>query len=93
MSIDFLFSITEIAVVFSCAIYIFVQCLLMHKIYLDKVVLILLCLLLCLVIIQLPELNEQGLIDAVKLLLPLLIVFIAFQKPKLCLWIIIALLF
>lgn len=49
MSIDFLFSITEIAVVFSCAIYIFVQCLLMHKIYLDKVVLILLCLLLCLV--------------------------------------------
>ncbi|EHX43341.1 putative membrane protein [Escherichia coli DEC12D] len=32
-------------------------------------------------------------VDSLKLSLPLLMVFIAFQKPKLCLWVIIALLF
>ncbi|TJK97638.1 O111 family O-antigen flippase, partial [Escherichia coli] len=93
MSIDLLFSITEIAIVFSCTIYIFTQCLLMRRIYLDKSILILLCLLFFLVIIQLPELNVNGLVDSLKLSLPLLMVFIAFQKPKLCLWVIIALLF
>ncbi|WP_315444620.1 hypothetical protein [Escherichia coli] len=67
--------------------------LLMRKIYLDKVIIIIFCLFICVVIIQLPELNEQGLVDSVKLLFLLLLVFIAFHKPKLCMWIIIALLF
>ena len=93
MSIDLLFSITEIAIVFSCTIYIFTQCLLMRRIYLDKSILILLCLLFFFFFFQLPELNVNGLVDSLKLSLPLLMVFIAFQKPKLCLWVIIALLF
>ncbi|HFV6718869.1 TPA: hypothetical protein ACH9ZT_004965, partial [Escherichia coli] len=61
MSIDLLFSITEITIVVFSVIYVFTSFLLMRKIYLDKVIIIIFCLFICVVIIQLPELNEQGL--------------------------------